>query len=86
MSLWRPMVGAELPQKWTDFNLSENTSDGNLICGNLNFIAASWNAAHSPIAILDINNPIRVPSNVPLIRAHKAYKFFHYLKIHTTHH
>ena len=67
------MVGAELPQKWTDFNLSENTSDGNLICGNLNFIAASWNAAHSPIAILDINNPIRVPSNVPLIRAHKAY-------------
>jgi hypothetical protein len=55
MSLWRPMVGPELPQKWTDFNLSENTSDGNLICGNLNFIAASWNAAHSPIAILDIN-------------------------------
>ena len=71
-SKYRNVFGSIKKEKFSDIDICEMSTEGNLMAVNSNFLAISWNSAGGSVAIFDASNPIRCPANLPLVRGHKS--------------
>ena len=54
-------------------DITQSSSEGQLMAVNTNFLAISWNSTGGGVAIFNASKPVRCPANLPLIRDHKSY-------------
>ena len=71
-SKYRNVYGQVKKEKFSDMDICEMSSEGQLMAANTNFLAISWNSSGGSVAIFEANNPIRCPADLPLVRGHKG--------------
>ena len=71
-SKYRNVYGEVKRDKFSDMDICEMSSEGQLMAANTNFLAISWNSSGGSVAIFQANNPMRCPANLPLVRGHKS--------------
>ena len=71
-SKYRNVYGEVKRDKFSDMDICEMSSEGQLMAANTNFLAISWNSSGGSVAIFQANNPMRCPANLPLVRGHKG--------------
>ncbi len=71
-SKYRNVFGEVKKDKFSNMDICEMSSEGQLMAANTNFLAISWNSSGGSVAIFEANNPIRCPANLPLVRGHKG--------------
>ena len=72
-SKYRNVYGEVQKEKFSDMDITQSSSEGQLMAANTNFLAISWNSTGGGVAIFNASTPVRCPANLPLIRGHKSY-------------
>ena len=72
-SKYRNVYGEVQKDKFSDMDITQSSSEGQLMAANSNFLAISWNSTGGGVAIFNASTPVRCPANLPLVRGHKSY-------------
>ena len=71
-SKYRNVYGEVQKDKFQDMDITQSSSEGQLMAANTNFLAISWNSTGGGVAKFNTSKPVRCPANLPLIRGHKS--------------
>ena len=72
-SKYRNVYGEVQKEKFSDMDITQSSSEGQLMAANTNFLATSWNSTGGGVAIFNASKPVCFPVKFPLIRGHKSY-------------